>query len=115
MPDWMQEIEDKFFRTAHDIGATGSALAVWNQVRAAHGEDPITIDDLWVRHARAVKWSEEELVSERRDWEEFQDYERLTGLRDEYRRYEQAIEALPRTNQEFFANRRKAKDAGANL
>lgn len=104
MPQWMVDIEKEHFQSARDTGVPG--LGVWNLVRRAHGFEPLSIDDLWIRHARNAEWNDEQLVQERRGWEEFSEFERLSELREAYRREQTAINALPATNQEFFAKRR---------
>lgn len=104
MPDWMLDIEMNYFQSARGPGMPG--LVIWNEVRRVHGFGPLTVDELWIRHAQQAGWSDAQLVRERRDWEEFAEFERLSELREEYRRQEAALRVLPATNQEFFAKRR---------
>lgn len=44
--EFVQKVENNYFRTFDDVGATPNAMLIWNQVRKHIGLKPININDL---------------------------------------------------------------------
>lgn len=104
-PEWLADLESRFFRTAHDTGANPNALLIWNLVREQYGLEPLTEDALWQRHADEAGWSEDDLIRERAEWTAFNEWRVLCQIRDAYQQNHLKIEEMPQTNEEFFATR----------
>lgn len=77
LEEFIADVEECHFRTAHDTGANLNAMFVWNIVRNWAGMDSLDIDDLHRNHARIDNKTYEEVKA---------DYDRYEAWKGEQRR-----------------------------